>query len=93
MCISVSLSEPQSLPLRGRWQPEGLTEEAIEQFVFAEAQTKTLCLPHCLFSQKSKIFDSFPEGEAFAHMLLRSPWKGMDEAYRTDKDVKSNFLS
>ena len=64
MCISVSRSEPKSLPLWGRWQPEGLTEEVIEQYVFAEVRTKTLSLSHCLFSQKSKIFDSFPKGEA-----------------------------
>ena len=42
MYILVSLSKPICLPLWGRWQPEGLTEEAIERYVFAKVQTKKL---------------------------------------------------
>ena len=37
--LSKSLHCTKAFPLRGRWQPKGLTDEVLPQFVFAGSNT------------------------------------------------------
>ena len=61
----------QSLPLRGRWHGEAVTDEGEMYRIRRKPVLHTKPEPH-LISQKSKIFASFPKGEAF-FLLISNP--------------------
>jgi len=56
----------KAFPLRGRWQPEGLTDEVFAHLVFAVGLFCISAKPAHLISQKTDGFlTASPQGEAF----------------------------